>query len=447
MNTALLPGLDGSVMLDPRVARLRSFADRIGALSLIGLEAPLLGVWLLLATVLSLVTERVADWNDMTDELVWERLSISVGQTHSILPRLHGELIRSLSQLYPLLVSPFFWLGEVPSDLRDAHIFNAWLMSSAAIPAFLLARRVTGRRWPAYLLALVAVCTPWLIYSTAVLTEVAAYPAFLWVAFAMHRTIANPSKRNDVLALVTLAAAFFARTQFSLLLIVLPLALPLYHLTVQAGPVVERLRRALRGSIADHAVLASAYTALAGAAGGYILTGHQLTQLSVYGKESRPAVLTAATVGAMTGHAADLAFGLGLLPFLVGVAWLMANTLRPSATPALHAFACIGATTIVVLLTIVSAWDLTIGNFVLDRYLFYLTPILVLGFVCALRDPRRPRWSLLAPAAFISYGFATHLQQSFLWSSSQPLSFDSPIAPDYRLVMWLGATGAPRARS
>ena len=81
------------------------------------------------------VTWRVTDWNDMTDELVWERLAVSVGQFHSILPRLHGEVILSLSQLYPLLIAPWFWHGYVTSDIRNAHLFDAWLMSSAAIAA------------------------------------------------------------------------------------------------------------------------------------------------------------------------------------------------------------------------------------------------------------------------------------------------------------------------
>ncbi len=135
----------------------------------------------------------------MTDELVWERLAISVGQWHSVLPRLHGEVIRSLSQLYPLLLAPFFWSGFVSDDLQRAHVFDAWLMTSAAIPAFLLARRVTGRRWPAYLTALLAACTPWLVYSTVLLTEVAAYPVFLWAILAMHKAITDPSPRNDLL--------------------------------------------------------------------------------------------------------------------------------------------------------------------------------------------------------------------------------------------------------
>ena len=407
-------------------------------MSVFGLDVPLLGLWFILATIVALVTERIDDWNDMTDELVWERLAVSIGQTHSLLPRLHGEVIRSLSQLYPLLVSPFFWRGQVPGDLRNAHVFNAWLMTSAAIPAFLLARRVTGRRWPAYTLALVTVCTPWLIYSTAVLTEVAAYPAFVWAAFAMHRTLTNPSKRNDGLALLTLALAFFARTQFSLLLGVLPVALVLFLFTSQPGTLAHRVRETVRRGLGEHLVLVGTYVALGLAALGYVATGHHLTQLTVYGKESHPSVLTTATAGSMTGHAADLAFGIGILPLLAGVAWLFANLVRPPVEVGLRAFACLGATTLVVLLAIVSAWDLTIGTFVLDRYLFYLVPILVLGFLCALRDARRPRWSLLIPVGVVSYGFATHLQQSFLWSPRFPLSFDSPVAPGYRLVLWLG---------
>ena len=171
----------------------------------------------------------------MTDELVWERLAISVGQWHSVLPRLHGEVIRSLSQLYPLLLAPFFWSGFVSTDLQRAHVFNAWLMSSAAIPAFLLARRVTGRRWPAYVTALLAACTPWIVYSTVLLTEVAAYPVFLWAILAMHKAITDPSPRNDLLLVLALAVAFLARTQFGLLLVVLPVALVLFHLRSRAA--------------------------------------------------------------------------------------------------------------------------------------------------------------------------------------------------------------------
>ena len=79
------------------------------------------------------------------------------------------------------MVAPAFrGTDGIVVGLHNAHVLNAWVMSSACIPAFLLARRVTGRRWPAYALALVTVCTPWIVYATTLLTEVVGYPAFTW---------------------------------------------------------------------------------------------------------------------------------------------------------------------------------------------------------------------------------------------------------------------------
>ena len=167
----------------------------------------------------------------MTDELLYERLAMSVSQLGSPLPHVHGELIPNLNQLYPLLIAPAFSGGLVPGSLDQAHALNAWIMSSACIPAFLLARRVTGRRLLAYALALLTVCLPWIVLSSFLLTEVVGYPAFLWAVLAIQAAIASPSRRNDVLALLGIGLAVFARTQFELLLIVLPVAL----LAVEVG--------------------------------------------------------------------------------------------------------------------------------------------------------------------------------------------------------------------
>jgi hypothetical protein len=427
-------GAGGAGMTGPR-----RLAARFASISVLGLELPFLALWFGLATVLSLITWRVTDWNDMTDELVWERLAVSVGQFHSILPRLHGEVIRSLSQLYPLLIAPWFWHGYVTSDIRNAHLFDAWLMSSAAIPAFLLAKRVTGRRWPAYLLAVVVVCTPWILYSTVLLTEVAAYPAFAWALFLMHRTLVAPSWGNDLLALLGIALAFFARTQLGLLLAVLPVAIVLYHLTARRqGPLLDRVRAGIAGSLRGHSVLLGVYVVLAAVYLGYRFTGHQWKNLTLYGSEGSPKILATSTLGSMTGHAADFAFGVGILPFVVGWAWLLSNALRSRAGDDTRAFACVGAAAGLGVLTVVSAWDLTLGNYVIDRYLFYLVPITILGFLCALLDERRPRWSLLLPVGFVCYGYATRLQPDYLWSGQFPLSMDSPIATPYKWVADLG---------
>ena len=80
--------------------------------------ASVVAVALCLGWVLSLATTRVKNWFVMTDELYYERLAVSVAQTGSLLPRLHGELVANVNQLYPVLISPVFGDGNVPGELR-----------------------------------------------------------------------------------------------------------------------------------------------------------------------------------------------------------------------------------------------------------------------------------------------------------------------------------------
>src|SRR5262245_27775545 len=72
------------------------------------IELPLIALWIGLAIGLKAITTRVVDWFVMTDELLYERLAISVSQLHSPLPHVHGELIPNASQLYPLLIARAF---------------------------------------------------------------------------------------------------------------------------------------------------------------------------------------------------------------------------------------------------------------------------------------------------------------------------------------------------
>src|SRR6478735_10792785 len=113
----------------------------------------LAALWVALAGVLATLTTQVKDWYVMTDELLYERLAVSVAQLHSPLPRIHGELIANVNQLYPLLLAPLFHDRLVPPALHDAHVLNAFVMSSVCLPTFLLARDVTGSRRLSYVVA------------------------------------------------------------------------------------------------------------------------------------------------------------------------------------------------------------------------------------------------------------------------------------------------------
>ncbi len=398
----------------------------------LGIEWPLIALWVAFALALSAITGAVKDWFVMTDELVYERLAISIAKTGSPLPHIHDQFVRSLDQLYPLLIAPFFRHGLVPHDIHGAHLLNAWVMTSACIPAFLLARRVTGQRSASYLLAFLSVTIPWFVYAPFLLTEVVAYPAALWGLLSFQSAIASPSRRNDLLALLGIALAFLARTQFVVLAGVLPVALLAY----------ERAR--LRTAIARHRLLAVVYGLGAAAALVFVASGGSLLGLSVYGEQVHGGLLTWSNLGSFAGHAADLSFGLGILPFVVAVGWLLANLLRPARTSERHAFACIGAIAVLVLILEATSYDRTVGNFALDRYLFYLAPVVVLAFVCALGDERRPRWSLAVPAVVVATGFALHLQPTFTWALKIELNPDTPIATMYHPIAQLagGRTGA-----
>ena len=88
------------------------------------------GLWLVLGVGLAMLTSSIVDWYVMTDELLYERLAISIASLHSPLPHIHGELIGNVNQLYPLLLAPFFHDTLVPSALFHAHVLNAFVMSS-----------------------------------------------------------------------------------------------------------------------------------------------------------------------------------------------------------------------------------------------------------------------------------------------------------------------------
>jgi hypothetical protein len=395
------------------------------------------GLWIALAATLSAVTVQVRDWFDMTDELRYERLAISIARTGSLVPRIHGVNIKSFSQLYPLVIAPAFRHGLIPTDLRDAHLLNAWIMSSACFPAFLLARRVTGRRDAAYLVAVLTVCTPWILYSSFLLTEVAAYPAFLWAILALQQMAATPSVRNDVLAILGVGLAFYARTAFIVLVIVPPLAL--LALELGRGSEARRLARwtgAARRAVLAHRLLAVVY-AILGVGAVWLIAAGRFSSVyggtyGSYGQAVDGNLIPPGFARAFVEHVATLSLGLAIFPVVLGVGWMLANLVRPGARVEARAFACIGSITIVAIVYQATTFDLSLdGYFVHDRFMFHLVPLILVGVVCALCDVRRPRWSLALPATLIALGFAFGKIPIETWGVFPTLNPDAPAAAFY----------------
>jgi Dolichyl-phosphate-mannose-protein mannosyltransferase len=354
---------------------------------------PIAALWLVLGGTVALLTTRVVDWYVMTDELLYERLALSVGQLHSPLPHVHGELIGNVNQLYPLLLAPLFDARLVPHGLRDAHVLNALVMTSACIPAFLLARRVTSGSRLAYVVAVLSICLPWIALSSFLMTEAVAYPAFLWAILALHNAAVSPGTRSDALLVVAIGVAVLARTQFAILLVLVPLALLLDRFSP-------------RRLVVEHRLLAVVYAALAVVAVVLLATGELSRVLGTYSVTAKGNLVPRGMPRALLEHLAPLGLGTGIVPFVLGVAWLPTALVRRRAR-AQHAFAAIAVVTVVGLLFEVASYDLRFGAGRLhDRYLFYVVPLLLVAFAAMLLEPRWPRWTVIAAGGLLAFAFA-----------------------------------------
>ena len=231
---------------------------------------------------------KATHWAVMTDELQTAKLATGIAETLSPVPYIHGVYNPALSQLYPLLVSPFFGTLSPPAAAVAVHALNGFLLASAAIPAYLLARSVTGSRPAAIVAAAMTAFTPWLVLSATLLTENAAYPAFVWSVFLCYRTMAAPSVVDDLAASAGLAVAFLARTQMIVLALAFPVAILAHEVAFavglsERGARVAAARGALRGSVGAHRLLVCLYAAAAALAGIVSANGSIGTLVGTYG--------------------------------------------------------------------------------------------------------------------------------------------------------------------
>jgi hypothetical protein len=332
----------------------------------------------------------------------------------------HGEAVSNINQLYPLLIAPAFRSLSIAHAFHQAHVLNAFVMSSAAIPAYLLARRLTSNQILPFVVAVATVTVPWITLASFLLTEVAAYPAFVWALLGIQASVARPSVRNDLLAVAAIALAVLARTQFYAFAAVLPAVL------VADALVGRRLRASLR----EHRALVATYAIGAVCALVLFATGHAL--LGTYSQTAKGNPLPRQIFESVPAHLAVVALAGGLLPFLLGGAWAVANILRIDRGER-RVFAWLTVVTVVVLTVEVASFNLRFGGgLVRERYLFYLTPLLLCAFAAALTEVRLPRWSLLAPLAIGIIGFWRAPIPTF-----QKLNVDTPASV---LFDWLLST-------
>jgi hypothetical protein len=167
------------------------------------------------------------------DEYLYTALARSIGDGHA--PAVRGEAAHFPALLEPLLAAPFQALFFPETAYRLTQFENAFFMSLAAVPVYLLARRLSLSAGYALGCAAFTVAIPDLVYASYTLADPTAFPLALAAVCAGVAAIERPSTRAQALFLALALLATLARVQY----IVLPVAF------LCSAVVVDR-RRVLR---------------------------------------------------------------------------------------------------------------------------------------------------------------------------------------------------------
>src|SRR4029077_15262542 len=166
--------LTGRASSLPRVDRPGEAGDRrhwLPPRAVVAGVSPPLAVGAIVAGVSALIavgTTRVHEWVVQTDEMLYVKLARHIGESGSPVPTLHGQRVGFVGVVYPILLSPFYAVLDAVDAFTAAHAVNAVLFASAAIPVYLLGRRVVSSQW-ALVVALLSVTVPWTVNAAFVM--------------------------------------------------------------------------------------------------------------------------------------------------------------------------------------------------------------------------------------------------------------------------------------
>jgi Dolichyl-phosphate-mannose-protein mannosyltransferase len=129
--------------------------------------------------------------------------------------------------LYPVLLAPLHLIAADREGVYElGKALNAFLFALAAIPIYLLARRLLAAG-PSVAVAVLSVVVPSSVYVTVVMTESLAYLTFSWAVLAIVLALERPTVGPQLAALAAIGVSFLARPQFALLYLAFVAALVL----------------------------------------------------------------------------------------------------------------------------------------------------------------------------------------------------------------------------
>jgi len=311
-----------------------------------------------------------------TDELQYQENARSLAAGAGI--QVRDEAFGIVSVLYPLLLAPAYLLFDsLPDAYAAARTINAVVMSLAAIPAYLIARRLLPTGLSLFA-ALLAVALPSLAYTGTLMSENAFYPAFLLAAWTLLRALDEPTLRRQLVLLAACGVVTLVRVQ--------GLAVVLAALT---APVLLWLvaRRPLRPWVPLYGIVAGGAVLVLGA---QLARGAPISSLfgayEVVGEESYDVVDVLKFV---FWHLAELDLYVAVIPFAAFL--LLAARIR-SLEPRVQSFVAATIALTVWTLLIVAAFASRFAGAIVERNMFMLATLLLIGLLVWIdRGGPRPR--------------------------------------------------------
>ncbi len=172
------------------------------------------------------------------DEYIYSGIARSLAEHGR--PLIRGASANFPAMLEPLLAAPFWLPGDPELAYRLTQAENALAMSLAAVPVYLLVRRLgLGAGW-ALAAGLLTVASPDLFFTSFLLADPIAYTLALSALYAGVCALSRPTRRSQILFLTFAGLATFARVQY----VVLPIAFLAAALFMERGlrPVLARYR-------------------------------------------------------------------------------------------------------------------------------------------------------------------------------------------------------------
>lgn len=329
----------------------------------------------------------------MPDEYIYAQLGQSLAETGHFVVNGAGMASWSYGPLYPLLIAPAWLLTSSASQAYAAvQLVNCIVMSSAAVFAYLLGRRVLDRQL-SFFLAVLTVLVPSMVYSTKAMTESLAYPVFLATVLAITLALERPTHRRQALALLAIGIAVLTRGE---LVMLVPGFLTAIVIVAALGE-----KRAFRQRLlAYRATLGFFAAALAAGIGWWLLQGGEV--LGAHGNWVHVFEFEALPRWLLT-YIGELDLYVGIIPFAAFILMVVMTWQGKLTTRSEQALVAVTASSFVWLLLLVASYSTQprLYPIVNDRYLFYLVPLELAVFLLWIgKGMPRPRG--LAPVAALA---------------------------------------------